>query len=523
MSGDKFFPQTLSELPFHRRPRSISGDGFFSDGDRMHVTVLLVFRWVTWVLCFDPPPEVIFFFDPPPELLFFWDSPPELFLCCMHGRLLHFMSRSPTNAISEGEKLAASGSVLERPAVSSMIGYTTLTYVLRDSPRRSVHLAVRAWGDFLETATRADLIHRDPQEDESAVHLKDNNKPEGEEEESAMAMVVSQYSSCEDSLLGVMHQMNKKDSTLPYLNTSISWGGVDARPEHMQTTKQISFQDLDSPSSQSTCQSYTEVASSGDDNPSIQISFSTKSDVCLGSEETQQKGFATHPNSASMTGVPSIHFAPTQANFSFHYADPQIGGLLAPTYLPHAPTCHPQMVGMVPGRVPLPVEITETEPVFVNAKQYHAIMRRREQRAKLEAQNKLIKARKPYLHESRHVHALKRPRGSGGRFLNTKQLLQESEQAAAKEQERDKLVQQGSKKANMSRLDAHMLQHNKDRGSTTSGSDITSVSDGADIFGHAEFQLSGFPTTQTNRAMLVHGQSNDMHGGGDLHHFSIHI
>ncbi|KAF3593862.1 hypothetical protein DY000_02020740 [Brassica cretica] len=37
MSGDKFFPQTLSELPFHRRPKSISGDGFFSDSDRMHV------------------------------------------------------------------------------------------------------------------------------------------------------------------------------------------------------------------------------------------------------------------------------------------------------------------------------------------------------------------------------------------------------------------------------------------------------------------------------------------------------
>ncbi|VVA95097.1 unnamed protein product [Arabis nemorensis] len=323
-----------------------------------------------------------------------------------------------------------------------------------------------------------------------------------------------------------MHQMNKKDSTLPYLNTSISWGvvpnetlslKVDARPELMQATKQISFQDQDSSSTQSTGQSYTEVASSGDDNPSRQISFSARS----GSEETQRKGFATHPKSSPMTGYPNIHFAPTQANFSFHYADPHFGGSLAATYLPNAMTCNPQLGGMVPGRVALPGELTETEPVFVNAKQYHAIMRRRQQRAKLEAQNKLIKARKPYLHESRHVHALKRPRGSGGRFLNTKKLLQESEQAAAREQEHEKSIQQENKKANMSRFEAHMLR-NKDRCSTTSGSDITSVSDGADIFGHTEFHFAGFPT-QTNRAMLVHGQSNDMHGGGDLHHFSVHI
>lgn len=127
---------------------------------------------------------------------------------------------------------------------------------------------------------------------------------------------------------------------------------------------------------------------------------------------------------------------------TYPYPDPYYRSIFAPcdsqaqpfTLLPYGgqPMVHVQLMGIHQAGVPLPSDAYE-EPVFVNAKQYHGILRRRQSRAKAESESKALTSRKPYLHESRHLHAARRARGCGGRFLKKTENQQKAAALAGDE------------------------------------------------------------------------------------------
>lgn len=71
--------------------------------------------------------------------------------------------------------------------------------------------------------------------------------------------------------------------------------------------------------------------------------------------------------------------------------------------------------------------LNDKEIIYVSRKQHYRILKRREKRRKLNLLSKFSARvnnhmRPKYVHESRHKHAMKRPRGKGGRFLSKNEM-----------------------------------------------------------------------------------------------------
>lgn len=98
----------------------------------------------------------------------------------------------------------------------------------------------------------------------------------------------------------------------------------------------------------------------------------------------------------------------------------------------------------------------------------------------------------PYLHESRHLHALKRARGSGGRFLNAKKVEESNPSRKIHGVDAAGFAQLHLT-GNVSESEVHQAENYKDGSSTTSCSEVTSASNSDSIFQQPDFGFSSYP------------------------------
>ncbi|KAJ2899169.1 CCAAT-binding transcription factor subunit B [Zalerion maritima] len=145
------------------------------------------------------------------------------------------------------------------------------------------------------------------------------------------------------------------------------------------------------------------------------VNVSAKKDQ-RGPRSPQQINNVNQMPRPSMSQVTSPGVPTSQAMLNHRPTQPGVAAPSMPTT--QSMQQHPQSPEMPAGPV-------EESPLYVNAKQFHRILKRRVARQRLEEQLRLTsKGRKPYLHESRHNHAMRRPRGPGGRFLTAEEVAQ---------------------------------------------------------------------------------------------------
>ncbi|XP_054801121.1 nuclear transcription factor Y subunit A-10-like isoform X2 [Prosopis cineraria] len=189
---------------------------------------------------------------------------------------------------------------------------------------------------------------------------------------------------------------------------------------------------------------------------------------CEMSDDTpkHQAFMSIHGSSPEPRGHFEIKFNQPMICSKYAYMD-RLYGLIS-TYGPQ-----------IPGRLMLPLNLTSDDgPIYVNAKQYHGIIRRRQSRAKALLENKLTKRRRPYMHESRHLHAMRRPRGCGGRFLNTRNLKNGNGESAVNKTVEGLFQSSGSQSSEVLQSEGGTLNSSKETNGSSShvsGLEVTSM------------------------------------------------